>query len=435
MPVPEGAFDPFFSPDGRWVGFFAGQKIKKVPVTGGELLTICDIPSDSPLGASWASDDAIFFTPSRDAGLWRVPAAGGVPQVVLKDKDLEYRAPQVLPGGKAVLFTTPDPANAGRTDQQVYVQSLDTGERHAVIQGSGGYFVNDSLIFARGNSVLAVRFDLDRLETVGTPLPLVERVSLSGQGPIDTPQVSVSHVGSLAYIPVFGFPDGALTWVDRSGSEQPLAAPIRPYRQPRLAPDGRRLAIVIDPLPGSGSDDLWTYDLSRDALASVTSGGNHSFPVWTPDGGRLTFSSSRTDVQGIYWKAADGSGPEDRLLGPADRLSSDRPGLPLSWSPDGRMLAFVRLTSNNLQDIWMLPLDEREKPEKPRPFVQTRFAEGAPVFSPDGRWLAYVSNETGRNENLCTGRWRGSRTLAGVNGRWQRTRVATTRARVVLSQR
>ena len=386
-------FDPFFSPDGRWVGFFEGRQLKKVSIAGGAALTICDLPPGDPLGASWGSDDTIFFTPSRDAGLWRVSAAGGMPQLVLNDKDIEYRLPQVLPNAKAVLFTSSETTSAGRANPQIHVQLLETRERRAVIQGAGAYFVNDYLVFGRGSSLLAVPFNLDRLNAVGTPFPLLDRVHADV-----TPQVTVSNVGSLAYIPTLGRPDGTLAWVGRDGVERRVPAPARPYVQPRLAPDGKRLAVLIEPLLGAESSTIWTYEFARDALASLTPGRNSAFPVWTPDGNRLTFSSS-----GIHWKASDGSGSEDRLFDV---------GLPLSWSPDGRTLTFVRIAAATQQDIWMLPMDSEGGPQKPYSFVQTPYAEGGQTFSPDGRFVAYVSSETGRNEVYV-------RTLSETGGRWQ----------------
>jgi serine/threonine-protein kinase len=380
----EGGFDPFFSPDGRWIGFFQGQQIKKVRVTGGEPLTICDMPSKEAAGASWAADDTIFFTPSGRSGLWRVPAAGGVPSPALSDNDVEYRWPHVLPSGKAVLFTSRDPGNSGGPDQ-IYVQSLETRQRHAVIQGSSSHVAAGHLIFGRGSTVLAVPFDLDTLRTSGTPLPLIDNVSIVSTV-VNRPDVSTSRVGSLAFVPALGQPDGTLTWVDRAGTERPLAGPVRPYALPRIAPDGRFVAIAIEPTIGS-SGDLWTYDLSRDVLTPVTSGGRNLFVAWTPDGHRLTFLSPR----GISWTTADGSGVEEVLF-------SERPGPPLAWAPDGRTLAFVRTGQGNLADLWLLPFDDSGKPGTPRPLAQGPSREGGAVFSPDGRWVAYISNETGRNE-------------------------------------
>jgi Tol biopolymer transport system component len=375
----EGGFDPFFSPDSRWIGYFQDQRIKKVLVTGGEPLTVCDLPSAAAVGASWAADDTILFTPSPASGLWQVPAAGGVPSPVLTDAGVEYRWPQVLPGAGAVLFASADPAAPGSTARQIQVQSLDTKARRVLTEGTGGFFANGHVIFLRENSILAARLDLESLQ-LGPALPLIDRVSPLAAGL----PITLSHTGSLAYVPPLGQPDGTLAWVDRSGTEQPLAAPVRPYRQPRLSPDRRLLAVTIEPVIGS-ENGLWVYDLSRGVLTQATTGGRvTAFPVWRPDG-RLTYQGG----QGMYSKAIEGSGPEESI---------SASGLPMSWAPDGRTLSFVRIDQSTLTDIWLLPFDHLGAAQAPRPIVQSRSREGGAAFSPDGRWLAYISNETGRNE-------------------------------------
>jgi Tol biopolymer transport system component len=371
---------PFFSPDSRWIGFFQGGQIKKVLVSGGgEPLVICDLQTTDSAGAHWASDDTIFFTPSIQSGLWRVSAAGGVASAVLTDDDVEYRWPQVLPGGEVVVFTSRDSEHPEGPDR-VYAQVLRSGQRHTIVEGTGGFVADRHLVFVRGSTVLAAPFDLRSLRTTGEPLPLIDRVSPA----TSALPVSLSDTGSLAYVPALGRPEGGLAWVAHNGSEQPITAPVRPYGQPRLAPDGRLLVVVIETFIGSESN-LWTYDLVRDVLAPFTSGGRSAFPVWTPDGRRLTYHVAPAMVS----KSADGGGSEDRLL---------NGGLPMSWAPDGRTLAFVRIDQATQTDIWLLPFDSAGKPGEPRPAVQSRSREGGAVFSPDGRWFAYVSNETGRNE-------------------------------------
>jgi len=379
----EGGFDPFFSPDGRWIGFFEGHQIKRVAITGGDPLTICDTASaGDAAGASWATEDTIFFTPSPTSGLWRVAAAGGVPSPVLTDKDIEYRWPQVLPDKKLVVFTSSASGSPAGSERQIFVQSLDSKERRALIQGTGGYVAGGYLIFLRGNTVLAVPVDLDRLQTAGTPQPLIDRVSTAAPGA----SMSLSRTGSLAYVPASSQPDGTLAWVSRDGTEQRLSAPVRPYSQPRLSPDLRQLAVTVEPTIGS-VDSVWMYDFSREMLSPLAADRSSSFPVWTPDGRGVTFFTS----QGIYSRAIDGSGREEQLL-------TERPGPTMSWSSDGRTLVFVRIEQANLTDLWLLSFDDLGKPQQPRPFVQSRSREGGAVFAPDGRSIAYVSNETGRNE-------------------------------------
>jgi Tol biopolymer transport system component len=198
--------------------------------------------------------------------------------------------------------------------------------------------------------------------------------------------VSFSAAGTMAYVPARSNPrQSALVWVSRSGAEQPAGASGGSYYQPRLAPDGKRVAVTVN---GEDHDDVWLYDFARQAWSRITSEGNGGFPLWAPDGRRLAYVSDKAGRENMYWRPLDGSGPEERLL------VSDRSTFPFSWSRDGG-LAFVRLDPQTFQDIWMLPADRAQKPVA---FVQTPFGEGAPAFSPDGRWVAYVSSESGRNE-------------------------------------
>jgi serine/threonine-protein kinase len=383
----EGGFDPFFSPDGRWLGFFMDQKIKKVSVDGGEPVTVCDIGASAPLGASWEPEDTIVFARSRSEGLWSVSAGGGTPRLLLNDKDTEYRWPHLLPDGKAVLFTSTTVSD-GRSVEQIYVQSLATRERHALIEGRAAQFANGYLVFARGSGILAVPFDPVRLVVSDAPRPLIDRILAYMAGPL----VTVSRVGSIAYVPPLASPDSVLEWVDRAGREQPLSAPPRGYQEVRLASDGHRVAAWIVPKwdqqePG----DVWIYDLFREGLTPLTSGDSNGFPVWKPDGTELAFFSRRLDAPGIYLRPTDGSGREMRLLA-APRINV--PTLPLAWHPDGT-LAYVQVNPGTKSDIMMLP---RGDAAHPKPFVTSAATEGAPVFSPDGRFVAYVSDESGHFE-------------------------------------
>jgi Tol biopolymer transport system component len=200
------------------------------------------------------------------------------------------------------------------------------------------------------------------------------------------PQASYSNAGILAYIPASPRPQqSALVWVSRTGVEEPTGATGLAYFQPRLAPDGRRVAVTVS---GENTDDIWLYDLARETWSRFTLEGNNGFPVWTPDGRRMTFVSDRAGVDNIYWKPLDGSAPEERLA------TSERPNYPFSWSRDGT-LVYVEAHPLTLQNLWVLHADRKTKPG---PFLETPFGEGAPALSPDGRWVAYVSNESGRNE-------------------------------------
>ena len=405
IPGTEGAHFPFFSPDGLWVGFFADGKLKKVSVSGGAPLTLCDAPDSR--GGSWVSDDTIVFTPIAAGGLWQVSAAGGTPQQLtsfdLTKGETGHWFPQSLPGGRAVLFRVQP-----RSLNRIEVLSLETGERKVLIErGTDARYVpTGHLVYAQGETpgtLLAVPFDSERLEVTGAPAPILEGVM---QSPVSNlAQFSFSSQGSLVYVPGGVQEQGfTLVWVDRQGAVDPLPAPPRVYLNARLSPDGQRMAVTIAENPS----DVWVYDISRDTLTRLTFEGDNRLPVWTPDGERVTFRSDREGPRNIFWKPADGSGAAERLTTSAGEQT------PSSWSPDGQLLAFYEryadetgTTSN--RDIWVLPLEAERKPQ---PFLQTPFEETAGMFSPDGRRLAYVSNESGRLEVYV-------QPYPGPGGKWQ----------------
>jgi Tol biopolymer transport system component len=386
IPRTEGAINPFFSPDGQSLGFFAGGKLKKVSVSGGAALTLGDAPTSR--GASWSSQGMIAFAPTATAVLQQVPDAGGAakPLTRLDKGENSNRWPEFLPGGKTVLFTAGMAVPGIFINAQVAVQSLGTGERRGLIPGGTNqrYAPSGHVVYAQGANLMAAPFDPQRLTATGAAVPVVEGVvqsTLTGAA-----QYSFSTTGSLVYLP--GGVQGAqrkLVWVSRSGAEQPLAAPARAYVFPRLSPDGRRVALGT----AEQESQVWLYDLAREALTRFTFEGNYNVdPVWTPDGKRIAFSSDKEGPPNIFWQLADGSGGLERLT---TGESEESPG---SWSPDGQLLAFMELPPTTGDEIWMLRLSER----KAQPFLRTQFNEGVPMFSPDGRWLAYVSNESGRYE-------------------------------------
>ena len=380
VPDTEGVVSAAFSPDGQAIGFVAERKLRTVSLSGGTPLTLRDRVDGA--GLTWTADQFILYNPGTATGIWRIAAAGGEAAAVTQPgaKDNEQRFPEVLPNGNGLLFS----ARGGVTDDQVYVESLQTHERRPLAKGSGPhYLASGHLVFVQAGTLFAVRFDPERLEVIGAPVAIIEgiRQARSGQ-----PLISYSETGSIVYVPTNAEPgSNALVWVDRSGAEQPTGASGRPYAQPRLAPDGRR---VVTSLRGN-TEDLWMIDLARGTSSRLTAESNTSFPVWTPDGRRLTLASAKEGSYSIYWRPADGSAPDERLL------SGSWPNYPFSWSPDGNTLAFVSVSPTTLQDIRVLRAD---RPGASTPFVETQFREGGPVFSPDGQWIAYVSDESGRFE-------------------------------------
>jgi serine/threonine-protein kinase len=390
IPDTEGGSSPFFSPDSQWLGFLADGKLKKISVNGGAAQTLIGYPFLG--GGSWDARGTIALGGSG-AGLVQVPDAGGTlqPLTHLKLGDSSNRWPDALPDGKALLFV----AGSGAFPI-VSVLSKQSGERRDLIQGATypRYASTGHLLYMQEGNLMGAPFDSKRLQLTGAAVPLVEGVMDSR---IRAAQYSVSTTGTLVYVSggVLGV-QRKLMWVNRSGVEQPIAGPVKAYESPRISPDGQRFAVASD-------GQLWIYDLSRETMSRFSFEGNiNSRPVWTPDGKRIAFYSNKEGRLSIYWQLADGSGGIERLT------SSENINVPGSWSPEGQTLAFHQASPTTGNDIWMLRLSDR----KAQPFIQTPFNEGNPRFSPDGRWLAYVSDESGRFEVYV-------QPYPGPDGKWQ----------------
>jgi serine/threonine protein kinase/Tol biopolymer transport system component len=390
----EGASSPFFSPDGQWLGFFAGGRLKKLPLRGGAAVDLADV--SNPTGAAWIDEHTIVFA-SYLSTLLRVSDDGGTPQPLTRFEpgETSHVSPRPLPGGKMVLFST-----ASTRTSAIAVQRLDSGARHDIIQtptpGAPDYVGPGYVVYAQAGNLMAATFDAERNRT-GAPIAAVP----------DVLQYSVSATGSLVY--VAGKPPAAaqerLVWVSRDGTEQSVGAPPRDYNQPRLSPDGRRVAV--DVIERSTADviesrmQVWLYDLTRESFSPFTFDGSNRHAVWAPDGTRLAFMSNRDGGQQIFWKRADGSGDAEPLPGAGSTMAPDVLNIPYSWSGDGRLLAFARLAPAAAAELCVLHLDDDSSARSGGTapvFTRTRAADGAPQLSPDGRWMAYASEESGRRE-------------------------------------
>jgi serine/threonine-protein kinase len=372
LPDTEGANTPFFSPDGQWLGFFSGGKLKKISVRGGAAIDLAN--ALYPAGASWAKSGTIIFATNAD--VQQVPAAGGASQSLTQLRKVVGGWPKFLPDDQGLLFE----------GDEIAALSLRSGVQRKLIPGgtSPDYSASGHLLYVQRGKLMAVSFDPERLEVTGTAAPVVEGISQIGVQ--DSGQYSISATGSLVYVP--GSVQGTakrLVWVSRGGTEQALPAPAHAYEWPRLSPDGRAVALGIR----EGDDQLWLYDLARDTLTRLTLDGNlNQTPTWTPDGKRIAFSSDKEGNPNVFWQPTDGSSGMERLT------TGEYNQFPRSFSPDGQLLACVELNSTTGYDIWVLHLADR----KTQPFLRTRFNESVPSFSPDGHWLAYVSDESGRFE-------------------------------------
>ena len=385
----EDPASPFFSPDGEWVGYYStsDNKLKKIAPIGGAPVTLCD--ATIPFGVSWGSDDTIVY--GQPEGIMRVSANGGTPELVIPTEAPELvHGPQMLPGGEWVLFTLSGAvAGLARWDEaQIVVQSLETGERKVLWEGGSDarYLPTGHLVYALEDVLFALPFDLASLEVSGGSVPMVEGVRRVSTGTTATANYGFSDRGTLVYVAESATADRRiLALVDRNGVAEPLNLPPGLYAQPRLSPSGTQVTYQT---PDDAGTIIWVYDLSgTSAPQRLTYVGDNRRPIWTPDGKRVTFASVRDGIQGIHWKRADLSGDAERLT-TADEGTEH---LPDSWSPDGKTLSFEMLTTTE-RGMWTFSLDDRETVV----FMDQPSAhEWGSAFSPDGKWLAYHSNETG----------------------------------------
>ncbi len=388
--VGETPYHPFFSPDGSWLGYVTPSELKKVSVAGGAAITLTDI--DRSRGASWGEDGTIVFASSATSGLSLISAAGGNTTEVttLSEDEMSHRWPQWLPGGKAVLFTVVPAGAVSPEESTLEVLKVESGERKVLHNGGyyGRYVPTGHVIYMHEGSLFALPFDLRKLQGTGSPMPVLEGVATSlGE---TAAQFDVSANGTLVYVSDRGdlapFP---VVRADRNGRVAPLWDEPGLYGNPAFSPDGRRLSMSVM----RGDDwDVWIFDLDRTVATRLTFSDSYDADqVWSPDGRFLVFTSGRDGENTLYRKAADGSGEAEVLLAPGTLPSP----YATDWSPDGQWI--IAVTQNS--DLYLVPADGGE----PKPFQTTEFREFDARFSPDGRWIAYSSSETGRSEIYVRG--------------------------------
>jgi Tol biopolymer transport system component len=409
----EGASYPFWSPDGRSIGFFADSKLKRIDAAGGPALSLCDALSGR--GGAWNPEGIILFAEAQGSGLFRVPAAGGTPiEVTRLDKARQegtHRWPQFLPDGRRFIYYSR--TAVGSETNAIMAGSLDGGDAKVILRTqSDAVYASGYLIFMRETTLMAQPFNADDLTLTGDAFPIAEQVQLDWS--FARGVFSTSENGILVYQTGVPSAGSQLTWYDRSGKQTGTLGDKALYTDFSISPDLKKVAVTISE-PRVGPPDLWIYVVARNLRTRFTfDAGPDNRPVWSPDSSRVIFSSARAGSFDLYIKSDSGSSNEELLL----QAQYDQ--LPESWSADGRYVAYYnRGVPGTRSDIWVLPLSGTRTPI---PFLQTGFQEQDPQFSPDGRWIAYTSDESGREEVYVA-------PFPGPGRKWQISTVGGSRPR------
>ncbi len=419
LPGTEGAKFPFWSPDNRFIAFFASSKMKKIEASGGPALTICDAPNGR--GGTWNREGVIAFAPNWVGPIHQVPSAGGAPTAITKldttRREQTHRWPYFLPDGKHFLYFSRSSAGGAETEvDAICVASLDGSVNKRLFSASSNIaYASKNILFIRQTSVMAQEFDVNDLTLVGEAFPIAEQVRYDVG--FNRGSFTVSENDVLIYLTGSSQSGFDLTWFNRSGILMNTVGEAASYSVSSLSPDGKKLVFSIFD-PQSRNRDVWLHDLGRNVRTRFTfDKAVEESPIWSPDGSRIIYSSDRKGRLDIYQKAVSGVGGEELLFESAvDKY-------PYDWSLDGRYIIYITAGDPKTKlDLWVLPLFGDRKPI---PFLQTEFEEDAAFFSPDGRWIAYQSNESGRNEIYVKPfpapgeRWQIS-TAGGTHPRWRR---------------
>jgi serine/threonine-protein kinase len=396
----EGASDPFFSPDGEWIGFFSGSSLKKVSIFGGAVQNIT-VGSPFMRGGWWSADNTIWFG-RVNSGIYRVPVTGGTPEpatvVDSASGEISHRFPQLLPGDKWLLFTVKYNNISSFDEAAIVVENVETHERREVLRGGSyaRYVSTGHIVYARNTSLHAVPFDLGAMKVTGPPLPVLEGGMLNPMS--GTANFEFSRNGILVYAtsgPQSGL-ETTLAWMDMNGKTTPLMTNVGPYDEARLSPDNSRIALTIR----AANDDIWVYDIRSGTFTRLTfGGGNSGLSIWTPDGKRVLFAAERGTQTGLFWKPGDGSGSIERI----GNEGSVAVSFSACFSTDGSHLIYG--SNGDLREVSVDGKDGRQ-------ITQSPATEDAPRLSPDGTLLAYVSDESGRNEIYAV-------PYPSMNGKWQ----------------
>ena len=423
LPGTERATYPFFSPDGQWIGFFSSGTVRKVSVEGGAVVPLL---GDITLfgNGSWAEDGSIIASDAVARGLLRIPPDGGPPETIAPrgDGDFALVLPTILPGGKAILFVSAYATDVAR--DTIEVLTLADRGRKTVARGHSPRYLAESsgagyLVYNNRTTLFAIPFDLETLETRGTAVPVLDDVA--NDSSTGSAHFSVTSTGTLVYrrAGVVASADTTLQWIDPAGKREPLLAKPGGYQDLRLSPDGARVALTVQ---DSGGRDVWVYDLQRDGMTRLTfGGGTYGSPTWNPDGHYVVFSRV---PGGLFQAHADGASPPKALT------QANTTQIASSFTPDGKRLAYFEFAPR--AQLWTLPLADQGghlNAGTPEPFLKSSFRDSTPAFSPDGRWLAYSSSESGTNEVYVRafpppssgegGKWQISNS-GGLQPRWSR---------------